>query len=95
MILIAVKDRKSGMYNRPTFEQSVPSALRSWEVAANESESIISRFPNDFHLHHLANFDANTGTLEVLQAPVDLGSANDYRRAKAGDDVLPFQKNAN
>jgi len=80
MILIAVRDLKAELYLRPNFSPNIADAIRSWEVVSNEGESMISKFPNDFRLMHLADFDPSTGLLSPLELPRDLGSAADFSR---------------
>ena len=93
MKITAVKDMKADIFLQPQFNRTLPDALRSWEVISNESESLVSRFPEDFYLYHLANFDPNTGRIEVLDNPSSLGSARDFKKKPAQE--LPFpQKSA-
>lgn len=80
MKMFAVKDMKAQTYLQPHFQKSVADELRSWEIAANEGDSMISRFPDDFRLYHLADFDYETGQLRVFEHPSDLGSAADFKR---------------
>lgn len=82
MILVSVRDMKAELYLRPNFQPNLADAIRSWEVVANEGESMISKFPNDFRLVHLADFDSSTGELKALDPPRDLGSAADFSRNK-------------
>lgn len=83
MILIAVKDLKAQIYLKPNFQPSLADAIRSWELVCTEGESMIRKFPNDFRLHHIADFDAATGELKALAEPLDLGSAADFDRSRA------------
>lgn len=80
MKLVSIRDMKAKAYLRPNFQTSIADAVRSWETIANEGDSMISKFPNDFRLYHMANFDSESGHLEVLDPPVDLGSAFDFKR---------------
>lgn len=91
MKLVSVKDMKAQVFLQPNFQKSIPDALRSWEIISNEGESLISKFPNDFRLFHLANFDVNTGELHILQHPEDLGSAADFQKKPPAQSTLPFQ----
>lgn len=90
MKLFAIKDHKSGIFLQPNFQKSIPDALRSWEIISNEGDSMVSRFPNDFRLYHLGDFDEQTGEISILAHPSDLGSAADFKRAP--DAPLPFPK---
>lgn len=90
--LVSVKDMKAQIFLQPNFQRSIPDALRSFETIANEGESQLRRYPNDFRLFHLADFDDITGELEVFQRPVDLGSAADFqRRQDAPSDLFSKQ----
>jgi len=91
MKLLVIKDMKSGLFLRPSFSPSIADAMRNFEVLSNEGDSMVSRFPADFRLFHLADFDAETGILSSLDSPSDLGSALDVKHpAPQGD--LPFTK---
>lgn len=92
MKLFAVKDMKAGIYLNPNFQRSVADAIRSWEVVANEGESMVSKFPHDFRLYHLADFSQDNGILSVLETPQDLGSAADFKKRPA--QQLPLDLNA-
>lgn len=92
MKLIAVKDMKSQLFLKPHFENSLADATRSFEVMANEGENMLSKFPHDFRLMHLANFDIETGILSPLDLATDLGSVADYQRKAPIQDTLPFKQ---
>lgn len=79
MKIFAVKDMRAGHYLQPNVQKSVADALRSWETIANEKGNMISSFPHDFRLLHLADFNSETGELSVLSQPSDLGSAADFQ----------------
>lgn len=93
MKIVVVKDVKTPCYLQPYAVKSVQDALRSWDVLVNEGDSTISRFPNDFRLLHIADFDTEHGELHILERPQDLGSAADFQRP-APQSPLPFPKPA-
>lgn len=78
--LFAVKDMKAQIFHRPTVSASVAEATRSWELVANESESVISKFPHDFRLFHIGDFNTESGFLVMNDSVADLGSAADFKR---------------
>lgn len=82
-----VKDMKAQLFLQPNFQRSVAEAMRSWEVVANEGESAISKFPHDFRLFCIGEFDDVKGEL-TPQAAQDLGSAFDVKRKPK--EQLPF-----
>jgi len=74
MKIFAMYDKKAGHYLQPFPEPSAIAALRGFEIAVNDAKSIFSRFPDDFELHELADFDQATGEISP-QNPQNLGSA--------------------
>jgi len=92
MKIFAMYDLKAGFYLQPFPETSTISALRGFEVAVNNAESIFSRFPDDFCLHELAEFDQHTGELLPHSPPQNLGTARTVLKQPASQPPLPFQQ---
>jgi len=92
MKLIAVKDMKSQLFLKPHFENSLADATRSFEVMANESENMLSKFPHDFRLMHIADFDIETGILSPMDLATDLGSVADYQRKTSTQESLSLKQ---
>lgn len=75
MKIFAMLDTKANHYLQPFPETSTIAALRGFEVAVNEGKSTFARFPDDFCLMELADFDQTTGAIVPLTTPNNLGSA--------------------
>lgn len=75
MKLFCVYDVKANIYMQPFPEQSTISALRGFELAVNGKETIFSKFPDDFCLMELADFDQQTGQIHAHMTPLNMGSA--------------------
>lgn len=92
MKLFVVKDMKAKLYLKPFVERSTPSALRGWELCCNEPGEIFNKFPHDFRLYEIANFDEANGSLTPHDEPIDLGSAADILRPSqsSSEPGLPF-----
>lgn len=90
MKLFSVKDMKAQVWLKPHIVDNVAEAMRSWEIVANEGESMISKFPNDFRLYCIAEFNTISGKLEVYDDAADLGSAADVKRRPTETPTLPF-----
>lgn len=93
MKLFALRDLKSNLFLTPNFQRSIADATRSFSSMVNDSShpNMITQFPGDFRLYHLADFDSETGKLTVLDLPQDLGCALDFM-APDKQSVLPFMK---
>lgn len=75
MKIFAMYDTKAAFYMQPFPETSTISALRGFEVAVNNSDSIFKKFPDDFCLMELAEFNQHTGQIIPHDNPQNLGTA--------------------
>lgn len=82
--VFSVKDHKVGIFMRPFFELHVGSALRSWEDACRQSDAPFNKYPNDFSLFQIGEFDDLTGELRMMD-PVQLSSAREFINPVQGD----------
>ncbi|AZL82747.1 nonstructural protein [Apis mellifera associated microvirus 31] len=89
MKLFAMLDKKAGHFLQPFPETSTIAALRGFEIAVNDAKSIFCRFPDDFSLMELADFDQETGQISPYATPQDLGSARTVLKKPAVQDTLP------
>jgi len=65
-----VLDRKAKVYNTPYFMMNDLVAIRQFTVIANDPESMISKFPEDYILFRVGKFDMLTGKItpaEVIE----------------------------
>lgn len=90
MKLFCMLDVKAGYFLQPFAETSTIAALRGFEVAVNEGKSTFSRFPDDFCLMELADFDQQSGHLIPHAAPQNLGSARSVLKLNETQNSLPF-----
>lgn len=95
MKVFSIKDEKSGLHMRPFFEKSSVDAIRGLEVAVNEGDSMLRKFPADFRLLCLGDYHESTGKFNLLDVPTDLGCAVDFVRSVVRSvDELPLQREA-
>lgn len=80
MKCFVVHDLKSGLYHTPFFQRSAAEALRGWETAVNDGNSIMAKFPDDFVLLEIGNFDDESGCFDAHVSQVNLGRARDVVR---------------
>lgn len=84
MKLFAIYDIKAAYYLQPFPDSSTISAMRGFETAVNEGNSTFSRYPDDFCLMELAEFNQHTGELIPNMAPVNLGTARTVLKIESG-----------
>jgi len=88
MKIFAMHDKKAGHFLQPFPETSTIAALRGFEIAVNDAKSIFSRFPDDFSLVELAEFDQTTGEISPID-PRDLGTARTVLKNPPLQNALP------
>ena len=65
----AIRDSKAEYFNTPFFQKSHGEAERSFKQLTNDNQSTVSKYPEDFDLYYLGEYDDNTGTLAALESP--------------------------
>lgn len=58
--MYAIKDAKTG-FMTPTLDQNDASAVRNFEHAVNQPDSLMHSHPNDFSLYLVAKYDTDKG----------------------------------
>lgn len=81
MRYFSVLDSKAGLY-ATLFQAPTPGvAERSFSEAVNDSQTVIHKSPDDFHLYEIGEFDEETGVFVPLPVPVHIVSAYSLLKA--------------
>lgn len=78
MQIFTVYDSKAKAYLPPFYAPTVAAGLRSFMTVARDATHDFHINSEDYTLFHIGEFDANAGTIEMLDAKVPLGSANEF-----------------
>lgn len=76
--VFAIRDTKAEAYMRPFFTQTKGLALRSFIEIAKDKEHPIGKYPGDYHLFRIAEYDDNTGKISPLDTKENMGCALDF-----------------
>lgn len=87
--VFAVYDAKISEFRAPFTMAAVGLALRGWETVVNDPSTEFFKYPSDFVLFELGEFDCKSGRYSALDAPRGLGSALEFRSKPA--DVAQMQ----
>jgi len=68
----SILDTKSKIYNNPHFLINDAVAIRQFGLIVNDKESIISKYPEDFRLYRVGEFDLKTGKIKPEENPVEI-----------------------
>lgn len=84
MKMYSVLDQKAEVFMRPVFHRAHGEALRAFEVEASNPESVMCRFPEDFILFYIGEFNEQNGAITVLE-PISLARATEFAgKSKVG-----------
>lgn len=74
MFAFSTYDSKVGAFSEPFFAPSVEFAIREFRRAVNSEGTQVSKYPEDYTLFVVGEFDQETGKF-VPQEPTSLGVA--------------------
>lgn len=78
--MMCVFDSKAAAFATPFFTSNVQVALRGFAHAANSTETDVGRFPEDFQLYHLGEYDDQLGTFDLFQPMRQIATAAQFRK---------------
>lgn len=78
--VFCIYDVKSEAYQQPFLQSTRGQAIRIFMDLISDKNTQIARYPEDFTLFELAEFDTSKGTYENLNSPVPLGCATEYAK---------------
>lgn len=63
--VFSVLDTKAGAYNTPFFSRSLGEAERSFDMLRSDTSTVPGKYPAEFVLVQLGQFDDQSGTFET------------------------------
>ena len=86
--VFTVYDSKAEAYLRPFFTPTKGLALRSFADAANDPREPVGKYPGDYTLFELGEYDDATGIITMHESKINMGTANEHIRINP-DHQLP------
>lgn len=78
--LFSVYDVKAKVYSNPFPALNAAVATRDFEVSCNDPNLQMNRFPEDFALFQIGEFDDVAGRCTYLETPISLGLAQQFKQ---------------
>lgn len=78
--IFSVYDAKSEAYLPPFFLSTKGQAIRAFTDCIQDPNHQFSRHPEDYMLFEFGAFDDSSGRYDILEAPVAMGSALEFRK---------------
>lgn len=67
--VFTVRDSKSEVFNQPFFQRSHGEAERNFRTLVGDATSNISKYPEDYDLYYLGEYDDLSGKMSILDTP--------------------------
>lgn len=71
----SVRDSKAGVYNTPFFQRTHGEAERMFHNLVKDPNSTVCKYPDDFDLFHVGEYDDQKGVLLSLDTPQHIQKA--------------------
>lgn len=81
MRIYSIYDSKSQLYSQPFYSMNNATAIRSFTLPCNEPGHDFNRFPADYTLMCIGEWDDRTGTVKASETNENLGLALHYVKA--------------
>lgn len=65
--MVAVYDKKTGLFDPPFNVRHVGDAIRQWDIIRKDKETRIGKNPEDFDLFEVGTYEDETGVLNQLK----------------------------
>ena len=73
--VFSIRDTKGELYHSPFFKTAIGEAERDFHAVVNDKSTTLSKYPEDFDLYFLGEFDNVTGKMKSLDTPHHLVKA--------------------
>lgn len=87
--VFSVFDSMVGAYLPPFYMQSKGGALRAFTDSVNDFDHQFNKHPHDFCLFELGSFDDSNCSFELLNCPVSLGLAIEFKKVEDFRNLRP------
>lgn len=67
--VVCIFDRKAGLFLQPVFCDSVGTVIRDLQTLMDEGRDMVAKYPGDFALMLLGEFDSVSGKFALLDVP--------------------------
>lgn len=80
MKMYMIYDSKTECFAQPAFFPNKGTALRAVMEAAHDSQTNLAKYPGDFTVFEVGEFDDNRGVIDMYPAKINLGTVLEFQR---------------
>jgi len=77
-VMCSVYDNKARLFSAPFTSMTEDTAIRDFTRAVVDTHQMVDKFPADYELHLLGNFNEQSGEIEPVNIPKLLAKGADY-----------------
>lgn len=70
--MFSIHDQKGEIFHPPFFKNTPGEAERDFRTAVKDPSSNLNKYPEDFNLYYVGDYDTQTGKITPLNAPVHM-----------------------
>ena len=70
--IFSIRDQKGEIFHPPFYKTTHGEAERDFQTTVNDEKSMLNKYPEDFDLYYLGEYDDQTGTFDSLDTPQHL-----------------------
>lgn len=70
-----IRDSKAEVYNTPFFQKTHGEAERSFNQLLRDEKSMVNKYPEDYDLYFIGNWDDQEGTFTPCDTPQHIAKA--------------------
>lgn len=80
--IFSVYDCKTEAYAQPFFMKTKGEAVRGFTDVSNDKSTNIAKYPEDFTLFEIGEYDDSNGMIKPHDTPVSVGKAIEFVRSE-------------
>lgn len=65
----SIRDAKAESFNHPYFAKTHGEAERNFRELANDSQSMVCKYPDDYDLYYVGDYDTDSGKFKPTDTP--------------------------
>lgn len=78
--VFSIRDSKAEVFNTPFFQKTVGEAERNFANLVSDEKSTVSKWPEDFDLYFVGEYDDQNGCFSRLDTPQHIAKGVNFKR---------------
>lgn len=78
--IYSIRDNKVGNYNPPMFVPHLAVVIRQLEEVTNDPKTMLCKYPQDYELYELGEFDEQSGSIKQHDKPIAIMNIIDLKK---------------